>query len=739
MKPDPGSTTQRKHIFEIDLIRAITVFSVVAIHSLAYTKNLTPEPLLPIYNLIGHALHYNREIFIFVTGLVLTYVYMNRRYSKKQFWLKRAGLVVIPYVVWSIIYVILNHQNMSVSNFLKVAVHDILTGNASFQLYYILLTIQLYILFPLFLAFIKKVAARPWLTLGISLILQIVFLYYNFHFLQSVRDPSPFLKTFLKYQDRIAFVYQFFFFLGAYTAIYFDRVSFFLKKYGKWVFGSFFISLVLYSAYYYYQLNQLNLSIWRATTVLQPSVALYSIVVIAFVGWLSLLWAQKRQFYSLIHVLSETSFGIYFVHVLFLSWTTKYILPLFPNSLSFVVKDFFVMFAAFSASVLFCYILLKIPHLSWTIGRARSIGWVIFPQSIRKKVTLSRVLSKKTMKVFVIFGGFLVLQSTGGRLAHINFPSVSSFDSFGTVANHITSSEIINQPIQSSGCAKMLQFARGKTSRMQILSDGVTRNYWIFIPKRLNNTTQHPLVLNFHGYASNPLRQGSASQFDRLAQKYRFVVVYPQGSQSISGARGWNTGVHPTIRTHDVLFVSDVLNQVQSEVCVNPRRIYATGFSNGAGFVNVLAYTLSNRIAAFAPVSGSYTTDFRTKTTRAVPLIEFHGTKDGTVPYTGNKKKSELGVTKWVQSWILEDKCRTSSKTIYQSKKIKGYSWQGCSNNASIVHYKLIGQNHTWPKMQYKIVINGKSKMQTTGDIIWSFFENHPLPPSNRNTRLQKI
>jgi polyhydroxybutyrate depolymerase len=57
---------------------------------------------------------------------------------------------------------------------------------------------------------------------------------------------------------------------------------------------------------------------------------------------------------------------------------------------------------------------------------------------------------------------------------------------------------------------------------------------------------------------------------------------------------------------NDILFVSDLLTHLQGMLCIDPYHIYAPGFSNGGGMTNLLACRLAERIAAFAPVSGSY-------------------------------------------------------------------------------------------------------------------------------------
>ena len=372
-KEQSSSDARRPHIYEIDLIRGITVFSVVMLHSLATTQYLTPATAqLYFVNLIIHLLHYGREIFIFITGLVLTYSYFGKQFSARKFWLKRVLLIFIPYVFWSIIYVKINNHTLGLLPYLDLLWRDILIGGASYQLYYILLALQLYIIFPIYLPFLKKVASRPWLTLSISFLIQFVLMYIDFVYLQKGTINSKVVTDFINpYQDRIFLSYQFFFLMGSFSAIYLDKGYAFLKKFGKYLSVALGVTAVLYSIYYYHVVYLSN-NIFYATSVFQPSVVVYSLVVILFFCFLAMLWAKKLKVYSLVKIISDTSFGIYFVHVFLLAMIVKYILPIFSGTPA-AAQMIFVILLTFVSSVSLCYVLLRVPAFSWTIGRGRKV------------------------------------------------------------------------------------------------------------------------------------------------------------------------------------------------------------------------------------------------------------------------------------------------------------------------------------------------------------------------------
>jgi poly(3-hydroxybutyrate) depolymerase len=104
---------------------------------------------------------------------------------------------------------------------------------------------------------------------------------------------------------------------------------------------------------------------------------------------------------------------------------------------------------------------------------------------------------------------------------------------------------------------------------------------------------------------------------------------------------------------------------------VDTQRVWATGKSDGAGFVNRLAcdWALSKRIAAFAPVAGNFSTGTDicdadkiilkcNPGRRKIPLIEFHGAKDEKVVYGGGelkKRKCSPSIEHFMRDWAMRN------------------------------------------------------------------------------------
>jgi polyhydroxybutyrate depolymerase len=243
--------------------------------------------------------------------------------------------------------------------------------------------------------------------------------------------------------------------------------------------------------------------------------------------------------------------------------------------------------------------------------------------------------------------------------------------------------------------------------------------------------TAYPLLLSFHGHGGTAAHQERVTGFSQLADQAGFLVAYPQGAVGTDGLTGWASGGVGRPTVNDVLFVSELLSNLQAQVCVNPKRIYATGFSNGGGMTSLLACDLPDRIAAFASVAGSYyVPEGGCHPSRPVPILEFHGTSDPVVPYAGRPAQGELGVMEWLDEWAARDACGASPLTTALRNGITQLIWSDCAHGASVVHYRLTDGLHTWPTQS----TSGTQQLPRSDTalnatiLIWHFFEAHALP-----------
>jgi polyhydroxybutyrate depolymerase len=292
---------------------------------------------------------------------------------------------------------------------------------------------------------------------------------------------------------------------------------------------------------------------------------------------------------------------------------------------------------------------------------------------------------------------------------------------------------VVDAPRASTGCGKSPSVTPGHTAARTITSGGTVRAYLVHLPLGYSRALQYPLVLNFHGHGNTAAHQEQSTGFSVLANHMHFIVAYPQGIIGPDLRTGWASGGPNKPRSDDVLFVSDLITSLQRAFCVNPGRIYATGFSNGGGMTSVLACRLAGRIAAFASVSGSYfIPDGGCFPDRPVPFLEFHGTGDGTVPYDGNPITGLIGAMQWVRAWAVRDDCADETTTRLFSSATE-FDWTGCQGGAEVIQYRIADGVHDWPgnALFAGHLLLGDTSLDASA-LIWSFFAMHPLPTPGR-------
>lgn len=394
---DRVQVSRRSRVFELDLLRVITSWSVVCIHVVSFTDILNSTTSgLQLQNALVTALHYSREVFMFVTAFALIYVYFDRSstgkpFSLGQFWRKRGQGVLIPYVLWSIFYTWANKGMPSLEAFFSMSFRNILVGGASYQLYYILLTIQFYLLLPLFIWFLHRFKQHPWKLLSISFALQVGMVWADYVFLQRGGVSSPFWQFVTQYQTCFLFTYQFYFVLGGVTALYFEQVRAFLLEHGKLVLGIFIATLAALWLSYVLQIRIYHASIQYASSALQPLMVPYALAATMLLFWLACCWTRKAdqkhppRFYRVIRMLSDASFGLYLVHALILTRLLKHVVPLMPSTWPVALRVLLTYALTLGISLVISIGLTKIPILSMLVGRTASLKKrskvVVLPQN----------------------------------------------------------------------------------------------------------------------------------------------------------------------------------------------------------------------------------------------------------------------------------------------------------------------------------------------------------------------
>ena len=304
-----------------------------------------------------------------------------------------------------------------------------------------------------------------------------------------------------------------------------------------------------------------------------------------------------------------------------------------------------------------------------------------------------------------------------------------------------------------------------------LIHDGLTRRYLVHVPNTYDGKTLFPLVLVFHGGGGNADASSEYFGLNEKSDEAGFIVVYPEGTgKKVLGKffGTWNAGrcCGDSLKNNidDVGFVDNMIKQLKKDFNIDKKKVFATGFSNGAQMSYRLACEISDKIAAIAP-GGSMGTFEKCDLTRPVPVFAFGGTEDPCTPYGGGEicggcvsdffnniglpVKYEYyrcdSVEEHINKWKKLNGCTNEQEIIYHKKNTICISYMNCKNETEIVLCTINGGGHTWPgKKEYsvnscKINPNGKictEWKKTVGslipdfdvnDMIWEFFKKHSM------------
>jgi polyhydroxybutyrate depolymerase len=275
-------------------------------------------------------------------------------------------------------------------------------------------------------------------------------------------------------------------------------------------------------------------------------------------------------------------------------------------------------------------------------------------------------------------------------------------------------------------------YGQSQTINKTLVHNGISRSYILYIPANYSPTNPLPLVLNFHGFGGSSSQQMSMANFKPIADTANFIVACPQGTLYL-GLGHWNVGGWTASSTvNDVDFTKHLIDSISSLYSIDPTRVYATGFSNGGFFSHKLALELGPRIAAIASVAGSFTQEMMNNAapTHPMPVLQIHGTNDGTVAYNGSTTPTlMLSVDSVLNYWVNYNNCNTTPTVTplpdintNDASTVERIVYQNGNNNTRVEHLKITGGTHTWPGFAGNMDINACLE-------IWKFFSQWSYAP----------
>ncbi len=296
------------------------------------------------------------------------------------------------------------------------------------------------------------------------------------------------------------------------------------------------------------------------------------------------------------------------------------------------------------------------------------------------------------------------------------------------------------------------------------------RTFRVHLPAGFDAKKRYAVVLALHGLGGDGLIMARISHLDETADRFGFIVVYPNASEGrwtalnsrSQGGFGRRPGILDFPREsrgtgdrdaggepiNDALFFDAMLDKIESEYRVDSSRIYATGLSDGGFMAFRLGCEMAHRIAAIATVAATLPLGLSESCSnwawRSVPLLMINGTSDPIVSYAGRPglevRFPLLSAKETLKVWSKMNGCGAKPvRTTLPPRTPDGMETQvdtynDCQDGGDAILYSVVKGGHAWPggdSFMPERRGGATSQDLDASETIWQFFAAHPMPPTS--------
>jgi polyhydroxybutyrate depolymerase len=281
-------------------------------------------------------------------------------------------------------------------------------------------------------------------------------------------------------------------------------------------------------------------------------------------------------------------------------------------------------------------------------------------------------------------------------------------------------------------------------TRHVLAHDGLEREFFVFLPSSYDGEKEYPVAIFMHGYGGTATGTEAevAQGLNAYAEKYGYMMVYPQGTWFMSGdtpetrwevtswnhiSDGFDTGPEGPICladrpdtpcppecgscgncgwtscSDDIGFLKSLVSAISAEFSIASNSLFVSGFSNGAMMTHRIACEASELFAGAVLVGGRVERGFECTPTKRLPLLQMNGGQDATVPHDGSISSDKYyyaSTTSVAEQWNDGEACAVL-RDDWLSPAIAGEDVQCTIACAATDHPSLDciwpQGNHRWP------------------------------------------
>ncbi|WOC13273.1 acyltransferase [Gordonia sp. MP11Mi] len=362
-----------------DFVRVVLFAGVVVAHSVSGIN--TDPDVLRSAQLVGTLLHVTRYGFVAVTLFVLVLSMRGRTMRPVQFWRRRFGLVVAPYLVWTVAYTVSDHllitgdQFPGVGQFFQDLGWAVLAGTGKYQLYFLLISMQIYLFFPMISWILERTIRHPWLVLASATAIQIL-MFATYQWLP--RPGGSAWDQVYEHAWKTLPMYTLFVAIGGLTALHLDQVQSWLRAHVVPVVSACVLGAGASIAVYFWMTEPGDVP-WQATTPWNPPLLLWLVsgvvlLWLAAMGWDALRVSGRKVGARAVSYATIRAFGVFAVHPLILDILnrvgfTPELYEWFPRSAA--TRSTVLVVVVLALSLVLVDLLLRTPAAKWLVARDR--------------------------------------------------------------------------------------------------------------------------------------------------------------------------------------------------------------------------------------------------------------------------------------------------------------------------------------------------------------------------------